>query len=798
MPRFVRLSTFLGWAFALLICGAGVVITSFFLYLTPGLPEAQQLKNTQLQTPLRIYSQDNKRIAEFGEKRRTPISVSDVPQDLINAFIAAEDNRFFEHKGIDIKGLLRATTQLISSGRIKSGGSTITMQVAKNFFLSRERTFTRKFNEIFLAIQIEQTLSKGEILELYLNKIYLGNRAYGIHAAAQVYYGKSIKELSLAEAAMIAGLPKAPSAYNPLANPERALIRRNWILDRMLELGMVSVARHQEAISESVTASFHGGKPELEAPYAAEMARLEIIKRFGSDAYTAGYTAYLTINSALQRAANQALKSGLDAYDRRHGYRGPLASIPPQKLEADDDKLVAHLHSIKSASHHTPGLVLSTENDTAVVITRDRSRVELDATAVEWAAPYVSVDQVGPKPTKPGEILNPGDIILLTRSSEDQWVLAQTPQAQGALISLSAENGAIQAITGGYDFGLSHYNRATQAKRQPGSSLKPFIYLAALEQGATAATLINDAPIVFDDKNLETAWRPENSSGKFYGPTRLRKALYNSRNLVSIRLLKQTGITPTIDTLRRFGFDPNALPRDLSLALGSAGVTPMDIARGYAIIANGGHYIEPFLIARIEDAEGNIVYEADPLTVCDQDCQRKSRDETAVRTAPRIADERAVYILHSMLKDVIKKGTGRRAQSLKRSDIAGKTGTTNDQKDAWFAGFNTRIATTAWVGFDSPSTLGRREYGARAALPVWADYMQVALKDTAESHMRRPSGLVTVRINPETGEAAQPGDRNAIFELFRNEQAPKANTITPPERNTGEQSNQALSPEDIF
>lgn len=801
MSRFVRLSTFLGWAFACLICGAGVVVTSFYLYLTPNLPEAKQLKNTQLQTPLRIYSSDNKRIAEFGEKRRTPIRIEDAPQNLVNAFIAAEDNRFYEHRGIDIKGLLRAASQLIASGRIKTGGSTITMQVAKNFFLSRERTFTRKFNEIFLAIQIEQSLSKNEILELYLNKIYLGNRAYGVHAAAQVYYGKNIADLSLAEAAMIAGLPKAPSAYNPLANPERALIRRNWILDRMLDLGMISVAQHQSANAQPVTAEYHVGRADLEAPYAAEMARLEIIKRFGAKAYTEGYTAYLTLDSRMQEAANRAVKKGLDDYDRRHGYRGPIASLNAEQMAQEPSKLLSHLNGFKHANHHTPAIVTSLSEDQAKLIDRSGQEITLGMEGLDWAAPYISVDRQGKAPETPEDVLKVGDIVLLIQTANG-WELTQTPQAQGALISIAPRNGAIQAINGGYDFGLSHYNRATQAKRQPGSAFKAFIYLAALEQGATAATLINDAPIVFDDKNLETAWRPENSSGKFYGPTRLRKALYNSRNLVSIRLLKETGIRPTIATLKRFGFEPRDLPRDLSLALGSAGITPMDIAKGYAMIANGGHYVEPYLVERIEDADGNIIYQAEPLTVCQKrECESLADEDASLPLAPRIADERIIYILHSMLKDVILKGTGRRALSLKRDDLGGKTGTTNDQKDAWFSGFNTHIATTAWVGFDTPKTLGRREYGARAALPIWTDFMHSALAGTPSAHMQRPDGLVTVRIDPKTGLAALPEDGDAIFEVFRKEYAPRppaGSSTRMPGNGSRTGNTQPLAPEDIF
>ncbi len=805
MIRFVRLSTFLGWAFASIICGAGLLLTSFYLYLTPNLPDAEQLKTTQLQTPLRIYSADNKRIAEFGEKRRNPITIDQVPQNLINAFIAAEDNRFYEHSGIDIKGLLRAAVQLVSSGQIKSGGSTITMQVAKNFFLSRERTFIRKFNEIFLAIQIEQSLSKNEILELYLNKIYLGNRAYGIQAAAQAYYGKNIAELDLAEMTMIAGLPKAPSRYNPLANAKRAKIRRDWILGRMLELGMISSKQHQNASNTPVTAIYHGGKPELQADYAAEMARIEIVSMFGADAYTAGLKAYLTIDSKLQMAANRAIKNGLENYDKRHGFRGAAAKLDEALISGDPDTIINYLQKLSLPDSMRAGLVLETTDDAATIFTEDGSTVELTITDLKWARPFINVDKTGPEPEQIEDVITRGDVISLypiQAENHTRWILTQTPQVQGALVSIKPSNGAINALVGGYDFQLSHYNRATQAKRQPGSNFKPFIYLAALERGATPATLINDAPIVFEDKNLETAWRPENSSGRFYGPTRLRKALYNSRNLVSIRLLNSTGIRNTINTLLRFGFDKRDLPKDLSLALGSAAIEPIKVAAGYAMIANGGHYVEPYLLDRVEDANGNIIYQSTPLTVC-KDCNKsviaeQPSHETQLKPAPRIADERTIYLLHSMLKDVITKGTGRRAKALKRSDIAGKTGTTNDQKDAWFSGFNTEIATTVWVGFDNPVTLGRREYGARAALPIWQEYMEHALHGTAEAHMRQPEGIVTMRIDPETGEPASPSNRNAIFEIFRKELAPKPRLSRPQAEPSTQKHDSTVSPEDIF
>lgn len=811
MFRFVRFSTFLGWSLASILCGAVFLVSSFFLYLTPTLPVANQLKHTQLQTPLRIFTSDKKSIAEFGEKRRTPIDINTAPELLVNAFIAAEDNRFFEHNGIDIKGLARAVTQLITSGKIKSGGSTITMQVAKNFFLSREKTFIRKFNEIFLALKIEQSLSKNEILELYFNKIYLGNRAYGIHAAAQVYYGKTIQELTLAQIAMIAGLPKAPSSYNPIANPDRAKTRRNWILDRMLELGMINNQQHNLSKNEFITASYHGGQTDISAPYVAEMARLEIVKKYGSNAYTSGMRVFLTIDSTLQTAANLATKKGLESYDMRHGYRQASENIPNDQL-SDINTITEKLKTLKTATKNQAAVVLSVNKDEASLIIKDGSKVSLTLDQALWASPYLTVDRVGKPPTSLLDILKPGDIIeisaekvppLNTQESENLphqtiWRLAQSPDVQGALISISPKNGAIKALVGGYDFHTSHYNRVTQAKRQPGSNFKPFIYLAAIENGTTASTLINDAPIVFEDSNLEAAWRPENSSGKFYGPTRIRKALYQSRNLVSIRLLKETGVRKTLNTVQKFGFDKNELPKDLSLALGSAALTPMEIATGYSMLANGGHKIEPHLISHIEDSSGNIIFQHTPLTVC-QNCIKGEAPETPIEQAPRIADERAVFILHSILKDVIKKGTGRRALKLKRNDLAGKTGTTNDQVDAWFSGFNTELATTVWVGFDNPKTLGRREYGAKAALPIWSDYMAVALTDMEESHMKQPDNIVTVRIDPKTGQLAQPGANNAIFEIFRTEFSPKTQATTPevlPSTLTNKQI--TIEPQDIF
>ncbi len=822
MFRFVSLLKFFGWSFLLLCCTSLFVIVSFYLYLTPTLPDAEQLKTVQFQTPLRIYSQDKKRIAEFGEKRRTPINIDQVPEKFIQAFIAAEDDHFFEHAGIDLKALARASSQLISTGRIKTGGSTITMQVAKNFFLSREKTFIRKFNEIFLALQIEQSLSKHEILELYLNKIYLGNRAYGIHAAAQVYYGKSIDSLTLAQMAMIAGLPKAPSSYNPLANPERAKIRRNWILNRMLELGMISSEEHLVAFQAPISASYHNEISELSASYAAEMARQEVIKQYGSDAYTSGMKVFLTIDSRLQNAANTAVINGLESYDKRHGYRGPLLEIAETHMK-DRNSVLQNLIRLKLPLHHQAAVITALTDTRASLLLADGTEGSLELEEAKWARAFITINSTGPSPESLKDILKIGSVIEVAAvdASSGKYKLTQTPEAQAALISMSPQNGAIKAIVGGYDFSLSHYNRATQAKRQPGSSFKPFIYLAALENGFTASTLINDAPIVFDDDNLEATWRPENSSGKFYGPTRLRQALYNSRNLVSIRILQDIGVSKALSTAQRFGFNRAELPRNLSLALGNASLTPLDIANGYSRLANGGYYVDAYIIERIEDYAGNILFQSQPRTVCtacltdseeqpaepatdtlsadDQltDIIALDNNQSTLIPAEKIADERDIYILHSMLKDVIQRGTATKALELNRSDLAGKTGTTNEQKDAWFSGFNTNLQTTVWVGFDQPVSLGSREYGASAALPIWMDFMTVALKNTPPAHMRQPEGIVTARIDMETGKIVQPGTPNSMFEIYRKENVP-AEQITEQRSEYELMSQPTLSPEDIF
>ncbi|BFN15326.1 penicillin-binding protein 1A [Marinobacter sp. RI1] len=835
MSHLLRTSRVFAWFFLTGLSVAIIISSSLYLYLRPNLPPVEQLLDVRLQTPLRVYSKDNRLIAEFGEKRRAPITIEQIPTIQLQAFLAAEDARFYEHFGVDIKGLTRAAVELITTGEIQSGGSTITMQVAKNYFLSRDRTFIRKFNEILLALQIERELDKNRILELYLNKIYLGNRAYGIAAAAQVYYDKPVTELSLAQMAMLAGLPKAPSAYNPLANPERALIRRNWILGRMKDLGYITEDAWSLATKAPLTASYNTRDAEVDADYVAEMARAEMVRRYGENAYTDGYSVTLTVDSTKQQTATEALRAGLEAYDRRHGFRGPIGQFDIEGLTPAE--LSNQMQNYPRVEALVPAVVTSIddEKDEVRVHARRLGPGVMPFDTMTWARRFRTESITGPEPQNPSEVVSPGDVIYVkvdqlpqvadseaesgSASVSTQAVtelhvsLAQAPRIEGALISLKAKTGAIEALAGGYSFNQSKYNRATQASRQPGSTFKPFLYLSALENGRTPATIYNDAPIVFEDSELETAWRPQNSSGQFYGPTTLREGLYRSRNLVSIRLLRDLGINTTLSYLEQLKLPTENMPSNLSLSLGSGLLTPMELARGFAVIANGGYDVQPYLIERIEEWDGTVVYEAPDTLLCDEDCEASSAptvdtqqenpeqppeiegmalpaseaEENAnePRIMQRLADERSIYIMHSMMQDVVRRGTGRRALALNRSDIAGKTGTTNEQKDTWFAGFNHDIATTVWVGFDQPAPLGRGEFGASTALPIWVDYMKVALADQPAATMPRPNGIVNIRINPETGERARPGEE-AVFEIFKEEDAPSP---LPAESNGGNGDN---------
>jgi penicillin-binding protein 1A len=770
--------------------GLVMVCSGVYLHLSPSLPSVDVLRDIRLQTPMRVYSREGDLIGQFGEQKRNPLGFDEIPPRFIEALLAAEDDAFFDHAGVDLMGLMRAISELVLTGEKGSGGSTLTMQVARNYFLTLERTFTRKFKEILLSLEIERKLNKQEIFELYFNRVFLGHRAYGFEAAAQVYYGSHIDELNLAQLAMLAGLPKAPSRFNPISNPERALVRRDWILDRMLDLEFITGEDHAAALAAPVTASHHGAKLVYDAPYAAEMARREMINRYGLAAYNDGYHVYTTISSELQQAANRAVVEGLFLYDERHGYRGPEAQYPAPTGEDPTDYWLSVLAEVPAVDRWQPAIVVATGEDRVDLLLADGRTEPLPwENGLRQARPWLSENAVGARPESPAQLFSSGDLIRVRLTEEGQLYLSQLPEAQAALVALRPDDGAMLSVVGGLGFQKSKFNRVTQANRQPGSNFKPFIYAAALENGFTAASIINDAPVVFRDANLEDTWRPDNDSGEFYGPTRLRLALTKSRNLVSIRLLEALGIQPALDYVERFGFDREELAADLSLALGSQVLTPLELVTAYASLANGGYRVLPYLVQRVEDGDGNLVFEAEPATVC-RPCEveplpgseelsmeaiLKQPTVPALPQAKRIIDKRVAFIIHTMLQDVITSGTGRKAAvALERGDIAGKTGTTNGPTDAWFSGYNADVVASAWVGFDQNRKLGRKEFGGTAALPIWIDFMKVALADSPESSRQVPEGVVTVRIDPDTGLLAVPRQSNAIFEYFREERVPAA------------------------
>ncbi|HEX5512800.1 MAG TPA: penicillin-binding protein 1A [Gammaproteobacteria bacterium] len=761
---------FLTYSFAALISlalvGAAGLGAAYFI-LSPKLPSVEVLRDVQFQVPLRVYTADGGLIAEFGEKRRIPLQYQQIPEAMIKAFIAAEDDRFFQHPGVDYQGLLRAVWNLVLTGERSQGGSTITMQVARNFFLSNEKTYLRKANEILLALKIERELSKEQILELYLNKIYLGNRAYGVGAAAQVYYGRPVSELTLAEIAMIAGLPKAPSAYNPLANPERALIRRGYVLRRMQHLGFISAAEYAEAAAAPTTAETYRVQLDAEAHYVAEMVRAEMLERFGEDAYTGGYHVYTTIDRRAQQAAVKALRETLLDYDQRHGYRGPVTRVDADVASSPEQARQA-LSAYYASADIRPAVVAAVDKAGATLWVQGLAEAQtLPFAGLEWARRFINREVVGDPPKSATDVLAPGDVVYVS-PLEQGWRLVQLPEVEGALVALSPQDGSIAALVGGFDFFRSKFNRVTQALRQPGSAFKPFVYSAALEKGFTPATIINDAPVVFHDEALEGTWRPENYSGRFYGPTRLRLALTHSRNLVSIRVLRDVGIAYAVDYITRFGFDEARLARNLSLSLGNASITPLELASGYAVLANGGYRVAPYVIARIEDSAGNVLFQATPPRVCEA-CD----DQTAeAPQAERVISPQNAYLMTSMMQDVVQYGTGRRLLALGRSDLAGKTGTTNEQRDGWFSGFNPHLVATAWVGFDQSHPMGAGETGSRNALPMWLEFMRVALEGVPEQPLKQPDGLVTVRIDPESGLTARAENPEAVFEVFTADSVP--------------------------
>lgn len=753
----------LGAFFALLTVGV-LGVFALYAYYSPQLPDAAELRRIDIQVPLRIYTRDGELMAEYGERRSRPVTLDEVPVHLKHAFLDIEDARFYEHKGVDFKGVLRALSNVASTGSASQGASTITMQLARNAFLDSGKNIERKLKETLLAVKLEETLTKDQILELYLNKIYLGNRAYGIASAAETYYGKKLNELTLAQMAMIAGLPKAPSRYNPLANSERAMIRRDYILKRMLELGHITQSEYDTAVQEPNTAKQHKTEIDIDAPYLAEMVRAEVVRRFGeANAYTQGYHVYTTLDTKRQEAAAEALRHAVLTYDRRHGYRGAEDKVDLKELPTEDDRR-DKLSSYPILGDLHPALVLKTSSNSAELLLGENV-ITLGFEAVQWAREFKSADRRGPAPRRVSDVLSPGDIVRLrpTNKEKTAWTLSQVPAVGAALVSIDPHDGAVRAVMGGFDFEHSKFNRATQALRQPGSSFKPIVYAAALSQGFTPTSIVNDAPITIPGSN----WKPENFGGRYIGPTTLREALAKSRNLVSIRLLRSVGIEYTIDFATKFGFPRENLPRNLTLALGTNMTTPLEMATAYAAFANGGFRIDPYFITKIEDRNRNVLFEVKPVRVCGDDgwqCKDANgnvdpalnvkvveSDKPVWETemvmgnplaAKRIMTARTNYQIVDMLQGVTQFGTAARASKvLNRTDIAGKTGTTNDYKDAWFCGFTPDVVSVAWIGFDDMAKLGEGETATNLALPMWIDFMHRILEGVPAKEWDRPADL---------------------------------------------------------
>ncbi|WP_418357628.1 MULTISPECIES: penicillin-binding protein 1A [Shewanella] len=828
--------------FSLSLLGVAAITAAYF-YVLPDLPDVNSLKTVQLQTPLRIYSKDGKLISQFGEKRRIPVEYDDVPVQLINAVLDTEDARFFEHRGIDPIGIIRAATILITTGKKSQGASTITQQVARGFFLSNEKTYIRKIKEIFLALKIEKALTKKEILALYLNRSFLGNRAYGVGAAAQVYYGKELHQLTLPEMAMIAGLPQAPSAANPIRNPERAVARRNWVLSRMLEKRNITQAEYEEAINSPSTAKYHGAEIDLYAPYISEMARDYMIQKYGEEAaYTNGYNVYTTISSDLQLMAQESLRDNVFAYDQRHGYRGPAAELWTDTPLAKD-AIIDTLKRTPSMQGIIPAAVMNVSEQQAQVLTSEGNTITLEWKGLKWARKFISDKRQGLPPKQAAEILTAGQQVWI-RHNGKHWQLSQIPVVSSATVSLDPHDGAIRTLVGGFSFSQSQFNRVTQAKRQLGSNIKPFIYAAALEKDYTLATLINNAPINKPDIRQGTAWRPKNSPDIYGGPTRLRVGLAQSINVMAVRAMRHAGLDNTINELVKFGFDPNDLPRNESLALGSPSVTPLQVATAFNVFANGGYLVEPYFIDHITDGYDNMIEQTIPAIACSKpqdtsapitdlddpfaamaeelsqpvtkqaneintnnefDPMTLSAEDNVcsnpnARFAKQVISEQTSFLITEALKSVIwgggdwSKGTGwngtawRAAKLIKRHDIAGKTGTTNESRDTWFTGYNPTLTATFWVGFDDhgrqlgrsswmangePDQISGGEAGAKTAGPGWNDFMNKALAGTPEHPVIPPKGIVSARIDLATGKLTRKTDHTTEFEYFVEGTEPK-------------------------
>ena len=789
---FQKLALWAGAALAGLALVVATLISGAYVFVQPSLPSVEAMRQIELQVPLRVYSRDGKLIAQIGEQRRIPVTYDEVPEMVRQAFIAAEDDQFFQHSGFDYPGIARSLLVNVVPGRRLQGASTITQQTARNLFLTQDRTWRRKVQEMFLTYRIEREFSKQEILGLYLNVISFGKRTYGVAAAADYYFGKDLDELTLAEAATLARVPQAPSRYNPISNPEAAAERRRYVLRRMREIGHIDEATEQRAIAEKVRAREHAQSFDVEAPYLAEMARLELVKRLGAAAQNEGFKIYTTIDPRMQSAANRAVRAGLIDYDRRHGWRGGVERVTLQGTDAEDmleDLLVGR----PSSDPLLPAVVVQVGPKAARVYVRGKGYANIEWEGLSWARRKIG-SGTGAAPKAASEIVARGDLVYVTLTATKATGkegatdaappslnarLAQMPEAASALVALKPDDGAILALVGGFDYfdaKSGKFNRATQAQRQPGSGFKPFLYSAALENGFTAASLILDAPFVIDDTSMEEAWRPENSSGEFYGPTRLREALVKSRNLVSIRLLQAVGMSPAMAWAERFGFERARLPRNLTLALGTNSATPLQVATAYAVFANGGYRVQPWFIDRIEDPKGEIVFQSAPRRAgCD------AEDNAAGATgcnlpealrAPRAISAANAWLMTDFMREAVVRGTGVRARALGRSDIAGKTGTTNESRDTWFNGYSRSVVATVWVGFDQAQPLGEGEEGSRTAVPIWTDFMRDALAGVPQRGWPMPEGLVQARVSLETGGLASVDDPDGIFETFMLDRMP--------------------------
>ncbi len=795
------------WLAALLIAVAAMFVGAYY-YVSPGLPDADQLRDVRMEVPLSVYSRDGRLMWQFGEVIRTPARLDDIPQLMINAVLAAEDEYFFDHPGVDYRGITRAALNVMRTlGDRSIGGSTITQQVARQYFLTPERLYIRKFKEWILALQIEHAFTKEEILELYLNTTFFGQRSYGVVTAAQRYFGKTLDELTVGEAAIIAGIAQGPSIQNPFRSPERAATRRSYVLRRMHELNMISAEEHRAALAEPIVSRLHERRTELDAHHMAEMVRAWMVGMFGPDALTAGYRVTTTLDSRQQTAANEAIRQGLLNYDERHGYRGPLAELPlPEWAAATGlDELAASgelrselellLADFQSRAGMNTALVLriDEDDDGALVYLAGQGARQVGLESVAWAARFIDDNSVTARPQAVRDVLSTGDVVRFRATDDGTLRLAQIPDVQGALVALDPQDGAISALVGGFDYFISNFNRAVQSRRQPGSAFKPFIFSAALELGFTPSTIVNDAPLTERNPELETVWRPRNYSGRSYGPTRFREVLVDSLNLATVRIARDSGVANLISHMRQFGLDDTALPRNLTISLGAGGTSPLDLTAAYATLANGGYRVEPYFIERVETRDGEVVYEATPRFVCPE-CEDLPLYSTVQVLDTGLVDpfepsespeplvlgplaERAIsaqnaYLITDILQDVIRRGTGIRARALGRQDLAGKTGTSNDFTDAWFGGYNRDLVATAWVGFDDFSRSlgtagGAREQGGRTALPIWNLFMDQALAGVPENPPRVPPGIVEMRINQTTGLIAGDGATNTMIEKFQ-------------------------------